>query len=126
MKKDISEKSDIVLLVDEFYAKVARDECIGHYFTNVNWDHHKPRMHAFWEYVLLDQPATIHSMFDTHHKLKLKPKDFEVWIHYFKTTIDQLFEGPKATLAKQRALVIAHTFNSKMNPNEELNIDFNA
>ena len=83
-------------------------------------------MHAFWEYILLDRPATIHSIYDTHHKLQLAPKDFEVWIEYFTTTINELFEGPKANLAKQRALVIAHTFNSKMNPDVELNLDFDV
>ena len=124
--KDIDSKEDIVLLVDEFYGKVAVDPQIGHHFDHINWELHKPRMHAFWEYVLLDQPAKIHSMFDTHHKLNLKPHDFEVWIGYFTKTINQLFEGPKATLAKQRALVIAHTFNSKMNPDEELKLDYNA
>ena len=126
LKNDIKTKEDIILLVDRFYSKVALDAQIGHYFKHVDWELHKPRMHAFWEYILLDRPATIHSIYDTHHKLQLAPKDFEVWIEYFTTTIDELFEGPKANLAKQRALVIAHTFNSKMNPDVELNLDFDV
>ena len=120
--KDIKTKEDIVEMIDVFYDKVANDEKIGHYFTDVNWEHHKPRMHAFWEYILLDQPAKIHSIYDTHHKLNLAPEDFNSWIKYFSETIDELFRGEKAELAKQRALVIAHTFNSKMNPGEELDL----
>ena len=34
------------------------------------------------------------------------------------------FTGEKANLAKQRALVIAHTFNSKMNPGKELDLEY--
>lgn len=124
-KGDIMTEEDIVRMVDVFYGKVAMDPQIGHYFEHVDWVKHKPRMHAFWQYVLLDQPATIHSMYNTHHKLNLAPKDFEVWVDYFTATINELFIGPKANLAKQRALVIAHTFNSKMNPDQELDLDFN-
>lgn len=120
--KDIAVKEDIVKMIDAFYGKVAVDSQIGHYFEKVDWVHHKPRMHAFWEYILLDKPAKIHSIYDTHHRLNLTPDDFNVWLSYFKATIDELFEGPKAELAKQRALIIAHTFNSKMNPGKELDI----
>lgn len=122
--KDITRKEDIVLLIDLFYEQAILDKEIGHFFSNVDWDYHKPRMHAFWEYILLDKPAKIHSVFDTHAKLNIKPVHFGAWLKHFNHTIDQNFEGPKANLAKQRALVIAHTFNSKMNPNTELDLSF--
>ncbi len=121
---DIRTEADIALLIDEFYNEVAKDEKIGHHFEQVDWDNHKPRMRAFWEYILLDKPATIHSIYTTHERLNLQPRDFEVWMQYFTQTIDRLFSGSKAELAKQRATIIAYTFNSKMNPETELNLDF--
>ena len=122
--KDITQESDISFLVDEFYNYSAKDELIGHFFANVDWEQHKPKMRMFWEFVLLDKPNPLTSIFETHAKLPIKAKDFERWLSHFNQTIDTHFKGEKADLAKQRALTIAYTFNSKMNPNEELNLDF--
>jgi hemoglobin len=79
-------------------------------------------MYAFWEYVLLEKPANIHSIYDTHQKLNIAAPDFEEWLMLFKTTLDENFTGKKKDLAWQRAMIIAHTFNSKMNPGTELNL----
>lgn len=124
MLKDITTKADVHLLVDEFYTKVASKSSIIDFFKNINWEEHKPRMYGFWYYVLLDEPATIHSIYDTHQKLNIKPEDFEEWLRFFKEALDTNFNGPKANLAWQRALIIANTFNSKMNPGTELNFNF--
>ena len=50
--KDIETIEDIKKLVDNFYDKVAKDEVIGHFFTEiakVDWDIHLPKMYRFWE-----------------------------------------------------------------------------
>ena len=55
MKKDISNRADIQLLVDSFYNKVRADETIGYLFNDVakvNWEQHLPRMYDFWENIL--------------------------------------------------------------------------
>ncbi len=54
--KDIQERKDIELLVDEFYKKVLKDDVIGHFFTEVvqlDWEKHIPIMYDFWETTLL-------------------------------------------------------------------------
>ena len=121
-KTDITNEEDVKLLVDSFYEMVSNGSSIDKYFSNTNWAHHKPRMYAFWEYVLLDKPAQIHGIYDTHNALDIKTEDFETWLKIFKTILDKCFEGPKANLAWQRAQIIAYTFNSKMNPGTTLNM----
>jgi hypothetical protein len=38
---------------------------------------------------------------------------FNLWVNLFKQTVDELFEGEKAELAKQRAVVLGWTMGSK-------------
>ena len=55
MKKDITSRKDIELLVDEFYNKIKKDEQIGFIFTDiakVNWEKHLPIMYDFFENML--------------------------------------------------------------------------
>lgn len=53
MKHDISTIDDIDLLVRSFYQRARPDESIGHFFANLDWDHHIPRIVSFWRMVLL-------------------------------------------------------------------------
>ena len=55
MKKDITSKADIEMLVNRFYDKVKVDDLIGYFFTKVvqvNWDKHLPVMYRFWDNAL--------------------------------------------------------------------------
>lgn len=110
MKTDIHSRVDIELLVDTFYKKVLKDKTIGNFFTEVvslDWDKHIPVMYDFWEMALLDKmiyrgnPMLKHIALD-----KLEPLEelhFDQWISLFSETLDQLYEGPKVELAKQKA-----------------------
>jgi len=120
--KDIENEEDIALLVDSFYKRVSADETLSGFFAHTNWAHHLPRMRAFWEFVLLDKPGDIKGMFDTHAQLNIKPLHFTIWLKHFNATLDTHFAGSNVEKAKQRALVIAYTFNSKINPDEELDL----
>jgi hemoglobin len=46
--------------------------------------------------------------------MPLKKAHFDQWLFLFNETINQLFIGEKAEMAKQRAAVIAWTINSKL------------
>lgn len=110
MKVDIGSREDIELLVDTFYKKVLQDETIGKFFTEVvslDWDKHIPIMYDFWEMALLDKmiyrgnPMLKHIALD---KLEpLQEMHFDQWILVFSETLDQLFQGSKVELAKQKA-----------------------
>jgi hemoglobin len=123
MKKDISNRADIQLLVDTFYNKVKADETIGYLFNDVakvNWEQHLPRMYDFWENILFQTggfPMVAHVQL--HQKSPLTSAHFERWQQLFLTTVDELFEGDKAELIKQRARSIATMMLIKVHPSND-------
>ncbi|MDP2386981.1 MAG: group III truncated hemoglobin [Bacteroidota bacterium] len=114
-KKDIETKADVELMVKTFYTQVVKDPEIGRFFTHVNFEEHFPRMFAFWNFILLDEAGFTGNVFDKHANLGIESEHFPVWLRHFKNTVDELFVGEKANLAKQRAELIAYTFDSKLN-----------
>lgn len=121
MKKDISTRADIELLITRFYDRVKADSTIGYIFTDVakvNWDEHLPAMFNFWENVILftgeyrGNPMAIHQQLN-----KVEPltkAHFKKWEELFLQTIDEYFDGEKATLARQRALSISTVLQLKV------------
>ena len=114
MKKDIRNRIDIELFVNSFYDRVKTDPVIGYIFTEiakVNWERHLPVMYNFWENALIysgtykGNPLELHK--HLHRVMPLEPRHFDQWIRIFNETIDELFNGPKADLAKERAYSIA-------------------
>ena len=51
---------------------------------------------------------------DLHLKTPLSKEHFEVWLTYFNTTVDELFEGKNALMAKQRAKSVATVMQIKI------------
>jgi hemoglobin len=105
----------------KFYDKLLVDDVVGYLFTEVielNLEEHFPRLVDFWEVQLLGagkydgNPMKIH--LDLHHKEALTKAHFERWLDHFNSTVDELFEGPKAHLAKERALSIATVMQIKI------------
>lgn len=121
MKKDITNKDDIKLLVDTFYDKVKSDELIAGFFTTVvqvNWEKHLPVMYAFWENVLFHQggyagnPMVQHQQL--HQKSPMSAAHFSRWLQLFGETVDALFAGEQAEIMKQRATSIATVMQIKI------------
>lgn len=112
--KDISEKSDIVLLVDAFYGKVLKDECLKPFFAHLDFEAHKPKMQHFWAFVLLDEPDYKTNVTEKHIHMPLTQVHFDRWLALFQETIDEHFKGEKADMAKQRAGTIAWTIGNKI------------
>ena len=114
MKVDISSRADIEKMVLQFYEAVKADKTIGFIFTDVvhmNWEKHIPVIVDFWETILLDNPVYTKNAMEVHYdlnkKLPLRKEHFSSWVHLFTTTVDDLFEGKIAALAKTRAKSIA-------------------
>ena len=121
MKKDIETIQDIQLLVNSFYNKAKADKTIGFFFTevvNVNWEIHLPVMYNFWENALFytgayqGNPMEMHK--HLHNLSPLSAEHFTQWLHLFNSTVDELFKGKTASLAKQRALSIATVMQVKI------------
>lgn len=114
MKHDIKDKTDIELMVTTFYSSLLNNESISPVFANTDFEAHMPHMIAFWSFVLLDDASYRTNVFEKHVHLPIKEEHFAIWLEHFEKTINNLFEGEKAELAKQRAKGIAYTFKSKM------------
>ena len=112
---DITTKEDIVYLVDQFYGKVLKDEILFPFFSHVDFERHKPKMIHFWSFVLLDDAGYTTDVTKAHMNMRIKKEHFDRWISLFNDTVDELYEGPNANKAKQRAFLIRWTIESKMN-----------
>ncbi len=111
---NITNSSDVELLVKTFYSNLLLNEEVKPIFAHVNFEKHMPHMIPFWEFVLLDKEGYTTNVFDKHLNLPLKAEHFDIWLRAFESTIHHLFEGQKATMAIQRAQTIAYSFESKM------------
>lgn len=118
---DIESREDIVILVDSFYIRVLQDKVIGYLFTDIakiNMDEHMPKMYDFWETTLFHKsiykgnPMTVH--LHLNKKEALKKQHFDRWLLLFSKTVDELFIGNNAELAKTRALSIATIMQVKI------------
>lgn len=112
--KDISNKDEIRQFVDAFYGKVLKDELLSPFFKNLNFEKHLPKMVDFWSFVLLDETGYTTNVTEKHLNMPLEKQHFDQWILLFNATIDELFSGEKAELAKQRANLIGWTILSKI------------
>ncbi len=121
MKKDISSRQDLLEWVSLFYEKLLADDSISYLFTDIaqiDLDHHLPVLVDFWDSVLF-QSDTYHKNamqphIALHHKSPLLPQHFETWLRYFNESVNELFEGEKAFIAKERALSIATVMRIKL------------
>jgi hemoglobin len=121
MKRDIENRADIELLVNQFYRKVTEDDVIGFIFSDIvkmNWEKHLPIMYDFWDNALFftgtysGNPMNLHK--HLHHIRPLDSKHFSRWVDLFLETVDDYFEGEKASLARQRAISIAAVMEEKI------------
>ncbi len=120
--KDIEKRTDIVLLIDEFYKKVLVDESIGFIFKDIvalNWDTHIPIMYDFWESILHGQanykgnPMIKH--LELSKKVLLNKTHFDKWLQLWSETNHSLFKGPKSEEAISRATSIGGLMLHKIN-----------
>jgi hemoglobin len=110
---DLATRAEVELLVRTFYRAAAMDELLGPIFATarVDWPGHIETVTAFW----MDQ------LFGTRHyegnplrahepiarRIPVRPEHFDRWLALFTETVDELFEGPVADLAKARAAKMA-------------------
>ncbi|NQW30185.1 MAG: group III truncated hemoglobin [Ignavibacteria bacterium] len=120
-KQDILVRGDVVRLIDAFYNEVRKDPVIGHIFNevvSVDWDAHMPTMYSFWSTLLLNEQTYSGNPMLKHVALSKKTPmtnvEFTQWLKLFNTTVDELFEGATATMAKQRAATIAELMMVKI------------
>lgn len=119
MKQDIQNREDVFLLVSTFYRKVQENKEIGSFFNETiqDWPAHLEKLTDFWETNLFfvnkfrGNPMKAHKEVDKNFNHTMEQKHFGEWLNMWFQTIDELFEGEKANMAKNRARNMAtHLF----------------
>ena len=118
---DIQSREDIEIMINSFYNKVKKDDTIGFIFNDiakVNWEQHLPVIYDFWETLLLDATSYSKNAMEVHYtlnrKVPLKEIHFQRWLQLFSATVDELYSGKIATMAKTKAKSIASLMQFKI------------
>lgn len=114
MKRELTNRADIELLVSAFYNKVRSDEKLAPVFAHVDWEHHTPIIINFWSSLLLGDQSYQGNPFQKHIKLPIDQQHFERWLQLFKQTLQENFAGEKADEAMNRADSIAKIFQYRL------------
>lgn len=118
---DIQTREDLEKLLWAFYTKLLADPAISYIFTDVakiNLKEHMPSLTDFWEQSLLGRNGYRKNVMQIHLDLNdaepLTKEHFTLWLHYFDETVDEMFTGQKAEMAKTRAVSIATVMQIKL------------
>jgi hemoglobin len=119
--KDIEDRHDCERLVREFYGRALTDPIIGWIFVDIaklDVEAHVPRIASFWETILLGARSYSGGAFRPHAALnarvRLRAGHFERWLALWRETVDELFAGERAELAKAHALRVAQAFQARL------------
>ena len=112
-RHDVATRRDVELLVRTFYRAAAMDDVLGPVFAaaHVDWPAHLATVADFWVWQLLGvrgyegNPLLAHR--PAHATTPFTDAHFERWLALFTETVDELFVGPTAELAKARAAKMA-------------------
>ena len=118
---DITTRDDCERLVRAFYSRAMTDPILGFIFVDVaqlDLESHLPTMTDFWETILLGTPRYRGGAFRPHAELNakvpLRAGHFERWLHIWRTTVDELFAGERAELAKAHANRVGRAFYQRI------------
>lgn len=125
--EDIQTRDDIERLVTTFYQRAFADELLGRIFTEVaqmDLEAHLPTMCDFWETVLFRAGTYRGNAFRPHARINsLEPltlTHFEQWLALWASTVNDLFDGSTADLAKQQAAQIATAIERRLERTDDL------
>jgi hemoglobin len=107
--------------VRAFYGRALEDPIIGFIFVDVaklDLERHVPRITSFWETILLGVQSYGGGAFRPHAelnaKVNLRRAHFEQWLSLWSSTVDELFAGDRAELAKAHAVRVGSAFHQRL------------
>ena len=119
--RDIETRADCQRLVRTFYGRALEDPVIGFIFTDVahlDLEAHVPVITSFWETILLGAQTYSGGAFrphaELHAKVALREGHFDRWLQLWFGTVDDLFAGDRANVAKIHALRVAQAFHQRL------------
>ena len=121
-KRDIKDRQDIYIIVDDFYKKLLQDQEMKHFFgkfkEEIELQKHLNILVDFWDNVLFYTGTYNKNAMLPHIELnKTKPfhkRHFNLWLQYFYESVDKNFKGETAEIAKNRATSIATVMQLKI------------
>ncbi len=123
---DIANRADIERLIDAFYTTVRADDLLGPIFNTAigdNWSHHLPIMYQFWDMVLFSAPgyagSPVRKHTDLDKRLPMDKPHFERWVAIWTTTVDGMYAGEIADMAKNKAELMANLIRMKVEMSRE-------
>jgi hemoglobin len=107
-------ESQIVSLVDAFYAKVRRDEVLAPIFERAiapdAWPVHLGKMYDFWSSVMLTTGRYKGNPLAVHMRLAgIEPAMFARWLALFRATAEELFSAELAASFREKSERIAES-----------------
>jgi hemoglobin len=130
-RRDIETRADCERLVRAFYGRALVDPIIGFLFTDVaklDLEAHVPRITNFWDTILLGAHNYGGGAFRPHVELNFKVPltrgHFDRWLYLWSKTVDELFAGERAELAKSHANRVAVAFASRLQSIEQSGAEF--
>lgn len=126
IKADIQSRSDVILLVDQFYEQALTDELLKPIFSKIidgKLLAHMPVMYNFWCSILLREQSYSGNVMLKHiaiHKqIPLNPEHFDQWLLLWEKTVNEFFIGPNADEAKKRATLMKELMLFKIGKSSE-------
>jgi hemoglobin len=120
-RHDIESRDDIERLVIAFYERAFADPVLGRIFVDIakmDLPAHLPHMCDFWSVAILKQGKYGRNAFDAHYHLNqvepLTPALFQRWEDLWHDTVDDLYVGERANLAKLQASRISSSIQRRL------------
>ena len=115
---DIESITDVERLVRRFYRAAIPDPLLGPIFHTfgVDWSEHIPKLVDFWAARILDIPGYAGNAVGAHQpvldRCGFGSTELERWLELWNETVDDLFSGPNADRAKDRATLAGEAIRS--------------
>ena len=121
MRRDISGKEDLRLIIHSFYDLLLGHERMRPLFLKFELEElraeHEETLADFWDGVLFLSGAYKKNAMEPHRQLHeadpLRKEHFDTWLELFRSAADRHFEGENTEVLKNRALSIATVMQLK-------------
>ena len=119
MLSDTVDIESVDRLVEKFYAKLLKDEHVGPYFiralgddlTSSKWEIHLLTLRRFWLLVMNGEKGYGGDPMAAHMLIgEMYEETFELWLKYWRETIDELFVPEIADSFYKKADILAEQF----------------
>ena len=123
-RTELASVADVEVLVRRFYQAVIPDPQLGPVFHDfgVDWSEHIPKLVDFWCMRLFERPGYHGNAVGAHQavldRCPFGAAQLARWLELWGETVDELFVGEIAELAKQRAHLAGEAIASLMRRHE--------